>query len=253
MTNTPTCRLYLLSPPGFSPAPFADDLDKALAAGDAACLLLQMPQAEDGALRDTIAALAPVCHKHDVALIVEGHAEIAADSDADGVQVAAADYAKARGLVGVDAIVGVTSLRSRHTATDAAESAADFVAFGADSVASGADSEAFANDDADQTLDAEGEIFSQIDMIRWWQDLIEVPCIALGSSAGGQNGLSLTDCTALAAAGADFVAVGDAVWAHKGGPAAGIAAANAAIDTAASAANDTAADAAINIALDQAT
>jgi len=217
MTDAPTCRLYLLSPEAFEPKQFAADLDKALAGSDAACLLLRPAAAPDHEIADAISVLAPVCHNHDVALIVAGHANVAATSDADGVHVDAAEYEAARALMGPDRIVGVSSRRSRHNAMEAAETAADFVAFNAD-----AEDEAGASD-----MDA--EIFSRNDMIQWWQDLIEVPCVALGVDG---DGVSLADCTSLVSVGADFIAVGDAVWAHDQGPAAGLAAANAAISVA---------------------
>lgn len=221
MTAPSSCRLYLVSPRQFELAEFAGDLAKALAAGDAACLLLVMTDAADEDLRDAIAALAPICHNHDVALIVFEHADLVADSDADGVHVAAEDYQQARELMGQDRIVGVTANRSRHSAMDAADSAADFVAFAAGS------------DELSLPSTENGEIFSQVDMIRWWQDLIEVPCIATGiDTDGGVDGLSLADFSALAAAGADFVAVSDAVWRHADGPAAGLQAANAAVNEA---------------------
>ncbi len=222
MTDEPTCRLYLMSPPllsepAFELAKFAAELEQALAGGDAACLLLRGVAVPDDELAVAIATLAPVCHSHDVALIIEGRADVAANSDADGVHVDAADYQAARALMAADRIVGVSSRRSRHNAMEAAETAADFVAF----------SENLEDETAPSDMD--GEIFSLVDMIRWWRDLIEVPCIALGVDGAG---LSLADCSALAAAGADFVAVGEAVWAHEQGPAAGIVAANAAISVA---------------------
>ena len=51
---------------------------------------------------------------------------------------------------------------------------------------------------------------------------MEVPCVAIG-------GITVENARALAAAGADFLAVSAGVWKHAGGPAAGVAAINAAI------------------------
>ena len=219
MTDPVPSRLYLISPPAIELAKFTDDVAAALQSGDVACLLLQLSDASDDELRDAINAVMPVCHQHDVALVVYGRAHIAAELNADGVHVEADQCKQARALVGADRIVGVTSARSRHAAMDAAEAGADFVAFAPDGNTT----------DADDTGDDEAEIFEQGDIIRWWQDLIEVPCVALGPD---MNGLSLVDCKHFAELGADFVGVGDIVWQHKGGPAAGVAAAISAISVA---------------------
>jgi len=216
MTETTSCRLYLTSPSDFELSKFAEDLSLALAADDAACLLLRLPDANENDLIESIETLAPICHRHDVALIVEDRIDIAANSPADGVHVAAEDYVQARDAMGDQRIVGVTSERSRHNAMEAAETKAEFVAF---------------TDEAVETLPTheDEEIFSHSEVISWWQSLIEVPCIAHSVSA---SGFSLSECTVLAKAGADFVTAGDAIWHHTDGPAAGIKAANAAISAA---------------------
>jgi thiamine-phosphate pyrophosphorylase len=219
MTDPVPSRLYLISPSEIELPKFVDDVAAALQSGDVACLLLQLSEAGDDELREAINAVMPVCHEHDVALVIYGRAHIAAELNTDGVHVEADQCTQARALVGADRIVGVTSARSRHAAMDAAEAGADFVAFAPEGSAL----------DGDAPDDAEAEIFEQDDIIRWWQDLIEVPCAALGPD---MTGLSLADCSHFAALGADFVGVGDIVWQHADGPAAGVAAAISAISVA---------------------
>ena len=59
--------------------------------------------------------------------------DLACETGCDGVHVGADDapYAEARGIVGAEAIVGVTCKDSYHMAMEAAEAGADYVAFGA--------------------------------------------------------------------------------------------------------------------------
>src|SRR5436309_212625 len=56
-----------------------------------------------------------------------------------------------------------------------------------------------------------------VERIAWWAELFEVPCVGFAANAD--------EVAPLAAAGADFVAVGDWVFADTAGPADAIAAA----------------------------
>ncbi len=104
---------------------------------------------------------------------------------ADGVHLGmAVAYDEARRRLGPDAIVGV-ACDTRDDAIDVAERGADYVVFGD-------------FDDASPTD-------STIDLTAWWSEVMTVPCVAAGC-AGAR------DATRLAAAGADFIAVGAAAW-----------------------------------------
>ena len=63
------------------------------------------------------------------------------------------------------------------------------------------------------------------DILSWWGDLMETPCAAVG-------GITVATAPALVTAGANFLAVCDAVWSHAQGPGAAVAAFNAAIESA---------------------
>ena len=174
----------------------------ALDGGDVACLLLRLEDASDDEMRAAAAALRPVAQGRGVAFLTDGRPELAAKIGADGVHVdGAGAYDAARRAVGADAIVGVGCGGSRDAAMTAAERGADYVAFGS-----------FAAADAGPDLE----------LLGWWSELMIVPCVAAGDAAPA-------DAAALARAGVDFVAVGDAVWDHPDGPAAGVRALNAAI------------------------
>ena len=55
--EAPGCRLYLVTPPALEPARFAEELARALDAGDVACVQLRLKHAEDDAIRRAIDAL----------------------------------------------------------------------------------------------------------------------------------------------------------------------------------------------------
>jgi thiamine-phosphate pyrophosphorylase len=203
------CRLYLISPPSLEPATFADTLRRALDGGDVASFQLRLKDVPDDEVLRAAEALLPPCIERDVAFIVNDRADLAKRADADGVHIGAedGDYAEARGLVGPDRIVGVSCYDSRHRAIVAAEQGADYVAFGA----------------FFPTATKEPRSRATLDLLRWWGELMVVPCVAIG-------GITPENCGALVEAGADFLAVISAVWDHPDGPEASVRAFNEAIE-----------------------
>jgi thiamine-phosphate pyrophosphorylase len=195
------CRLYLVTPPRFDPAALRDPLAAALDAGDVACVQLRLKDADDDTVRRAIDVLRPVVQSRDVAFILNDRPDLAAATGCDGVHVGQDDmpYAQARKIVGRDAIVGVTCHDSRHLAMDAGEAGADYVAFGA-----------FFPTGTKAT-----EHRAEIDILQWWAEIFEVPCVAIG-------GITPANCGPLVAAGVDFLAVVSAVWDHPDGPAAAV-------------------------------
>ncbi len=206
MTDAP-CRLYLITPdsPRIDTPAFADALASALDAGDVACLQLRRKEADMDALRGASERLQPICHARDVAFIVNDHPVLAAELGADGVHIGLddGDYASARAAVGPDATIGVSCYDSRHRGIEAAEAGADYVAFGA----------------FFPTTTKHPRTRADTQILHWWQDMVTVPCVAIG-------GITPENCGVLAAAGADFVAVVSAVWDHPAGPAAAVRAFN---------------------------
>lgn len=185
-------RLYLIAPGDVNQR----RLEEALAAGDVACLLLHDAGPASRALVRT-------AQDHGVAALVSDDAALARALAADGVHLTASDGVEAaRRALGTDAIVGACCGTSRHAAMLAGEAGADYVAF------QGCD------DDPSAAADPE--------LLAWWQTMMTVPCVAMGRIAPGDAGT-------LARAGADFVALGDAVWSHKAGPGAAVTEAMAAL------------------------
>ena len=201
------CRLYLITPPSFDPLAFRDVLASALDAGDVAALQLRLKDADDDALKRAIDALRPVAQSRGVAFLLNDRPDLAVATGCDGAHVGQTDTpaAVARKILG-DLTLGVTCHDSRDLAMQAGEQGADYVAFGA----------------FFPTATKEANIRADIETLRWWSEMMELPCVAIG-------GITAENCPALVQAGADFLAVVAAVWSHPEGAAAGVRAMNTAI------------------------
>jgi thiamine-phosphate pyrophosphorylase len=209
--KAPDCRIYLITPPMIAPGPFAELLAAALDAGDVAALQLRLKDVDDDSIRRAAEALLPVCQAQGVPLIMNDRPDLAAETGCAGVHVGQQDaaYEDARRIVGEQAIVGVTCHASRHLAMTAADQGADYVAFGA----------------FFPTATKEAKHKADPEILDWWQELFEIPCVAIGGITA-ENGAELVQ------AGADFLAVVGAVWNHPEGPAAAVKALNAMIASA---------------------
>jgi thiamine-phosphate pyrophosphorylase len=195
----PQPRLYLVTPEIVEAAAFAASLAAALAAGDVAAVLLRLAPGDERSLINRIKELAPLVQKHDVALLLDGHAEFVARGGADGAHLTdlAAFEAAIDGLK-PDRIAGCGGLTTRHDAMIAAERGADYVMFG------------------DPDRHGQRPAFDAIEeRVGWWADVFEAPCVAYAGS--------LEEVAPLVRAGADFIALGDWMWRD---PAAVVAAAN---------------------------
>ena len=206
------CRLYLVTPPALDPARFRDELASALDAGDVAAVQLRLKSLDDDNLRRAIDALRPVAQSRDVAFLLNDRPDLARQTGCDGAHVGQDDMQapEARKLLGPELTLGVTCHNSRDLAMRAGEDGADYVAFGA----------------FFPTATKEAKTRADPEIVRWWSELMELPCVAIG-------GITAENCAPLVEAGADFLAVVGAVWSHPDGPAAGVRAMNEAIRSAA--------------------
>lgn len=200
-----SCRLYLITPPKLEPRAFADDLKRALDAGDVASLQLRLKDVGDGDVLRAGEILMPIAQSYDVAFLVNDRPDLARILRADGVHVGQEDasYDEAREIVGKDAIVGVTCHDSRELAFTAGEAGADYVAFGA----------------FYPTQTKEPKTTADIELLQWWAQTMTVPVVAIG-------GITVENAKPLVDAGADFLAVSAGVWSHAEGPAAAVKAFN---------------------------
>jgi thiamine-phosphate pyrophosphorylase len=126
----------------------------------------------------------------DIAVLLTPATGNAAKLGADGIHLpwaenCVAEFKTARQSAKSDAIVAADAGRSRHDAMELGEAGADYIAFGI----------------PPHVEDREKAGARQLELIAWWAELFEVPCVAF----------DVPDEHAaheLASAGADFIAVG---------------------------------------------
>ncbi len=194
------CELYLISPQEVG-GTFPDLLKAALSAGPVAAFQLRVKGVDEHALARLAEPLQRICADADTAFIVNDSVALAKRLGADGVHLGQkdGDAREARDLLGPSVQIGVTCHDSRHLAMEAGEKGADYVAFGA----------------FYPTTTKPSDHRPDPRLLSWWTSLFEVPCVAIG-------GITPANAAPLIAAGADFIAVCNAVW-GSGDPASEVA------------------------------
>jgi thiamine-phosphate pyrophosphorylase len=184
----PVPRLYLATPEVTDPSPLLASLPALLAGADVAAVLLRLADADDRTLINRIKALAPVIQGSGAALLLEGHVELVARGGADGAHLNGIEaMAEALPSLKPDRIAGVGGLATRHDSMAAGEAGADYVLFG--------------EPDAQQQRPS---IEAIAERLQWWAELFEPPCVGFAASR--------EEAHEFAAAGADFILVGDFIW-----------------------------------------
>ena len=191
----PPQRLYLVTPLLGDTASFVRELPATLDAGDVAAILLRLEASNERTLINRIKAIGAVVQRRDIALLIDGHAEIVARASADGAHLTGIEaFTAGLGMLKPDRIAGAGGLRSRHDAMLAAEAGADYAMFGEPDRSGGR-----------PAFDIVQE------RLEWWAELFQPPCVGYAAS--------LDEVGRLAQAGADFVALGDWVWTNEQAPA----------------------------------
>ncbi|MGF7170215.1 thiamine-phosphate pyrophosphorylase [Sphingobium xanthum] len=200
--NRPPCQLYLISPASIDET-FVDQLAAALDGGPIAAFQLRLKGQSEDEIARLAGPLQALCAQREVAFIVNDSIALAKRLGADGVHLGQGDGdpAEARRILGPSVQIGVTCHASRHLAMEAGEAGADYVAFGA----------------FFPTTTKETEHRPEAGILSWWSTVFELPCVAIG-------GITADNARPLVEAGADFLAVSNAVWNHPKGPGAGVAA-----------------------------
>ncbi|MGO4573611.1 thiamine phosphate synthase [Microvirga sp. 2TAF3] len=210
----PSARLYLVTPI-LEDASFAPRLAEACAGGQVAAVLLRLAPADERTLINQVKALAPAVQDSGAAAIVtiQGGAPSAADlatiaarGGADGVHVMGnpTSIRDLRERLKAERAIGAGGIRSKDDAMNLGEAGVDYLMFGEPRP-----------DGSLPTLESVAE------RAAWWAEIFETPCVAYAPS--------LDAVKALAATGAEFIALGDAAWSHPDGPAKALSAAAALI------------------------
>ena len=177
----PHTRLYLLTPALADASAFLPRFEAALAAGDVASVLVRLAPGADA--KRVVAPLLEIATGRDVALLIEDDPRLAARLGVDGVHVTSDQVGEAVASFKGQRIVGAGGIGLRDDAMASGEAGADYVMFGEGEGATAA---------------------ATLERVDWWAPIFQTPCVAYAAS--------LEDVAALVAAGADFVALGAAVW-----------------------------------------
>jgi len=191
MADAPSCRLYLVTPPlaVADLAAFAPRFAAALAAGDVASALVRVAPEAQGDAKRIAERMIEAAAGFDAAILIEGEPRLAARVGADGAHVTGVGDRLSDALASLhpERIVGVGALRGRDDAMTAGEAGADYVMFG------------------EPRRDGWAPPLAETaERVGWWAEIFQIPCVAYAAR--------LDDVAALAAAGADFVALGEALW-----------------------------------------
>ncbi|MCB1528805.1 MAG: thiamine phosphate synthase [Hyphomicrobiaceae bacterium] len=185
MSANDLSKLYLVLDAG----PQAESrLQAALAGARPSVVLLTPPhgKALDAA---SVLPLIDIAQASDVAVMLADDAQLVRTTRADGVHLRwsndiSARAAEAREILGNHFMLGVDVGHSRHDAMVIGEAGADYIAFGI----------------SEHAEDREAARALRAELCHWWGEVFEVPCVAF-------NVESAVEAEALAAMGADFVAV----------------------------------------------
>ena len=192
--SRPLPRLYLATPDVDDPLQLAAALPGLLAAADIAAVLVRLCETDQRTMISRVKALVPAVQDGGAALLIDGHAELVARAGADGAHLTGiAAMEDALPSLKPDRIIGIGGLATRHDSMAAGELGADYVLFG--------------------EPDARGERPSPeaiAERLQWWAELFEPPCVGFT--------VSREEAAEFAAAGADFLLVGDFIWADPRGP-----------------------------------
>jgi thiamine-phosphate pyrophosphorylase len=195
----PAPRLYLATPELDDPSQLAASLPALLAGADVAAVLLRLRETDQKTMISRIKALAPAVQDGGAALLLDGHVELVARAGADGAHLnGIAAMEDAMPSLKPDRIAGVGGLATRHDSMAAGEAGADYVLFG--------------------EPDSNGQrpsVEAIAERLQWWEELFEPPCVGFA--------VSREEAAEFASAGADFVLVGDFVWADPRGAKAALA------------------------------
>ena len=191
-------RLYLATPEVDDASPLITGLPGLLASADVAAVLVRLKPVDQRTMISRVKALAPVIQNSGAALLLDGHVELVARGGADGAHLTGvAALEDALPSLKPDRIAGVGGLATRHDSMAAGELGADYVLFG--------------------EPDANGQrpsVEAIAERLGWWAELFEPPCIGFAASR--------EEAYEFAANGADFVLVGDLIWADPRGAAAAL-------------------------------
>jgi thiamine-phosphate pyrophosphorylase len=202
------CRLMLIVPDLADIEAQRALLDAALKGGDVASVIVPQYGLDDATFQKHAEALVPLIQEAGAAALISGDSRVAGRAKADGLHMAGTleEMAEAVEKFSPKLIVGGGSATERHKALEIGELKPDYIFFG--------------KIDGDIKPEAHPK---NLALAEWWASMIEIPCVVMGGS-------DLASVADVALNGAEFVALGSAVFAHPAGAAAAVSEINAILD-----------------------
>lgn len=188
MTSSPNSRAELMV--AIEAADGAGERLAAVLATVPVASIIVRPAAGRALAAADLVPLVAIGQKAGTAVLLQDDARLARTVKADGVHLGVSETIvdqlhEARAVLGGRAAVGADAGRSRDDAMTLGEAGADYVAFGIPAF----------------VKDRETAFDRQLDLVAWWAEIFEVPCVGMDAASAEQAG-------ALAAAGVDFVCLG---------------------------------------------
>ncbi|RUX33879.1 thiamine phosphate synthase [Mesorhizobium sp. M2A.F.Ca.ET.042.01.1.1] len=204
LTPPNRCRIVLIAPPLVP----AEQICAAFEGGDIASLILPDNGMDDASFQAFAERIVPIAQGAGIAVIIAGDSRIAGRVQADGIHVEAKprELAETIERLASKMMVGAGGAKTRDEALELGEERPDYMFFGR-----------FGYDNKPEPH------HRNLALGEWWAEMISIPCIVMGGS-------ELASVEAVAATGAEFVALSSAVFADGRDPAAAVAAANALLD-----------------------
>lgn len=202
------CRIVLIAPRIDEPAKLESMVASAIEGGDVASLILPAYGDGEAAFQHRAEILVPIAQERGIAVMIEDDTRIAGRVGADGVHFEGRKAGleelieKFRGRM----MIGAGGAKSRDDALELGEARPDYMFFGR-----------FGYDNTPAPHPR------NLSLGSWWAEMIELPSIVMA-------GNEIASVEAVAATGAEFVALSSAVFAGGADPAAQIATANALLD-----------------------
>lgn len=201
------CRIVLIAPP-LAPA---EHICAAFEGGDVASLILPENGMDDATFQAFAEKIVPIAQAAGVAVVIAGDSRIAGRVHADGIHldVGKDELAETIERLQSKMMVGAGGAKTRDDALELGETRPDYIFFGRFG------------------YDTKPEPHSRnLSLGQWWAEMIQIPCIVMAGS-------DLASVVAVAATGAEFVALSSAVYGDGVDPAAAVARANSLLDEAA--------------------
>jgi thiamine-phosphate pyrophosphorylase len=202
------CRIVLIAPRLDDPSKLKALVELAAAGGDVASLILPAYGDGEAAFQRRAEMVVPTMQARGIAVMIEGDTRVAGRVGADGIHFEGRKAGleelieKFQGRM----MIGAGGARTRDEALELGEARPDYMFFGRFG------------------YDTEPEPHRRnLSLGSWWAEMIELPSIVMA-------GTDIASVRTVAATGAEFVALSNAVFADDADPAERVAAANALLE-----------------------